>query len=372
MITIIGGGIQGVTIALKLIDEKVTTTKNLRIIDPNPYCHQWMSITNKIEMEYLRSTSVHHVHPNPFHLKQYAKLNQYAQGFSGYYKRPQLEMFNTHIHDQIQSYQLEDCHIYDKAVALHKVGDIYHIQGEHDVYETEQVIVATGMIHVHHIPDFMKAVDHHRYTHVFDYNQPLDSTIDVVIGGGITAAHTVRKLTKTHPVTLIMRHDIRVHELDADGGWLGPKNAPLLKNAKNYTERRQIITEARHSGSMPMHLKQSLLHLQQNNLLTIIKNDIQSVNASYIQTTNKNIPYNKIALTTGCSKQLKDDPFLKQIIEQFNPNIAPCGYPIVKPTLEWFDNVFVAGPLAELELGPMSRNIIGGRKASQIIAASIA
>lgn len=52
---------------------------------------------------------------------------------------------------------------------------------------------------------------------------------------------------------------------------------------------------------------------------------------------------------------------LDELIENYNLRCADCGYPTVQSTLEWGHGIFVAGPLAELELGPASPNIIGAR-----------
>ena len=71
--TIIGGGIQGTAIAQKLLSSWI----NNRPIN-NHWTHMKLfakgfnSYTNRIEMPYLRSPIVHHVHPQPFHLKQFA------------------------------------------------------------------------------------------------------------------------------------------------------------------------------------------------------------------------------------------------------------------------------------------------------------
>ncbi len=88
--TIIGGGIQGTAIAQKLLSSGLTTDR-LTIIDPHEtFCQRFNSYTNRIEMPYLRSPIVHHVHPQPFHLKQFAKQHQYTNAFYGPYQRPEL------------------------------------------------------------------------------------------------------------------------------------------------------------------------------------------------------------------------------------------------------------------------------------------
>ncbi|GGB00418.1 pyridine nucleotide-disulfide oxidoreductase [Macrococcus hajekii] len=358
---IVGGGIHGVTIALKLLNAGY---EDFAIMDPADLTGQWQKLTTKINMGHLRSPVVHHIHPDPYDLKRYAKKEDYSQPFSGYYQRPQLEMFNNHMNNLIKEYQLENYHIREKAVSI-EPG--YIINGKH---QAEQLILATGINHLHYIPEFMADVAH--YQHLFDSSQPLASDIDVVIGGGITACHAVRELTKKRHVTLIMRHAIRTHELDSDPGWLGPRNMSAFNKIDDYKERRSIIKEARHRGSMPAHLKQSLKFLESEGRVTLIKGEVASADHQYLYLTDgRVIPYQSIALATGCEQAIAKDPLVSQIIQTFNPPLAPCGYPIVTHDLEWFDHVYVSGPLAELELGPVSRNIIGGRKASARICQAI-
>ena len=50
---------------------------------------------------------------------------------------------------------------------------------------------------------------------------------------------------------------------------------------------------------------------------------------------------------------------------------ACCGYPIVDSELRWHPRIYVSGPLAELELGPVSRNIAGARRAGDRIVDAI-
>ena len=46
--------------------------------------------------------------------------------------------------------------------------------------------------------------------------------------------------------------------------------------------------------------------------------------------------------------------------------LCSCGYPAPDKYLKWGD-VYVAGTLAELELGPSARNIAGARLAAERI-----
>ena len=43
--------------------------------------------------------------------------------------------------------------------------------------------------------------------------------------------------------------------------------------------------------------------------------------------------------------------------------LLSCGFPKITHELEWLPHLFVAGGLADLELGPFARNIMGGKEA---------
>ena len=51
---------------------------------------------------------------------------------------------------------------------------------------------------------------------------------------------------------------------------------------------------------------------------------------------------------------------------QHGLELCSCGYPAPDKYLKWGD-VYVAGALAELELGPSARNIAGARLAAERI-----
>lgn len=74
-----------------------------------------------------------------------------------------------------------------------------------------------------------------------------------------------------------------------------------------------------------------------------------------------------VLLSTGAEPSLPGREWLKEAIDHIRLPCAPCGFPIVSKSLEWKNGLFVTGALAELEIGPVSRNIAGARKATERI-----
>ncbi|MGD6795421.1 hypothetical protein [Metabacillus indicus] len=87
---IIGGGVQGMTMASFLLQSKKTEAEKLRVIDPHyKPLENWRNCTEAISMPFLRSPSVHHIEMNPFGLERFSK-QQGHHGFYGRFKRPSL------------------------------------------------------------------------------------------------------------------------------------------------------------------------------------------------------------------------------------------------------------------------------------------
>lgn len=55
---------------------------------------------------------------------------------------------------------------------------------------------------------------------------------------------------------------------------------------------------------------------------------------------------------------------IQSLITREHAPLASCGLPDISSELEWLPQLFVSGGLADLELGPFARNIMGGKEAS--------
>ncbi|MDN8760028.1 pyridine nucleotide-disulfide oxidoreductase, partial [Staphylococcus aureus] len=69
----------------------------------------------------------------------------------------------------------------------------------------------------------------------------------------------------------------------------------------------------------------------------------------------------------GFKSTLLQQPMIQSLITNEHAPLTRCGFPSISPELEWLPQLFVSGGLADLELGPFARNIMGGREAAQRI-----
>ena len=367
--TIIGGGIQAVTIALKLRSLGLAA-EDIKMIDPNPsLCDQFNKNTHRIKMHFLRSPFVHHVHPEPFHLKQFAKAHQYTGATYGKYKRPQLDMFMDHTHELVHTYNLNDAHIQGKAQHIDRDAQQWTITLEDGrQLHSDYVIIASGCNHMPYIPDMYK--NKADVQHIFSEEDIHYDASSHVVGSGISAAHLTIRLLTENPnkhVHLWMKKDIEIHDFDADPGWLGPKNMHHFLNVSSSKQRVEIIQRERHKGSMPHELYLRLKKYQQQGRLTIRNVEITAIKDHQIHTETDVFDYDHILLATGYLNTLMTQQTVRDLIEKYDAPLSQSGFPSISYELEWLPQLYVAGGLADLELGPFARNIMGGREAANRI-----
>lgn len=79
----------------------------------------------------------------------------------------------------------------------------------------------------------------------------------------------------------------------------------------------------------------------------------------------------QIVLAVGFMENRPGNGFINQAIKAFGLKTAGCGFPVIGPSLQWHDRIFVTGPLSELQVGPSARNIAGLRRSGEIITAAL-
>ncbi|MDL4839855.1 FAD/NAD(P)-binding protein [Aquibacillus rhizosphaerae] len=376
---IIGGGVQGCCVASRLLEEKVSK-EELIIIDSHAApMHVWRTITQKIGMSCLRSPMVHHLANDPYSLKKYARTNDYAFPFKGRYLRPRLDMFNQHSLDEMNVLGMQDCWMQETVEGLVKSEGIWEVSiSNNRVVKGERVVLAMGVNQKPQYPNWAAdCKNKEKINHIFDEETSLPEVGEVVIlGGGMTAAHlayTLSNKSSIQSVTLLKRHPFRIKDFDSDPGWLGPKYLRAYNQVNCYAERRRLIQQARHRGSITRELYVKLKQQVRAGRLHFHTGEIEKAqsirNSVHIYMSNgEMINADSLILATGAEASMPGENWLRSVIKQLELPCAPCGFPIVSSSLEWKQGLFVAGALAELEVGPVSRNIAGARKAAERIA----
>ena len=147
-----------------------------------------------------------------------------------------------------------------------------------------------------------------------------------------------------------------------------------FEREKDVDRRRSIITEARHKGSVPPDVREALeaaiaggeISWHQTRVLGL---DVSSKQLNLNLEDGAQLVLQRILLATGFVTRRPGGDFVDQLAESASLPCARCGYPVVDQALRWHPRIYVSGPLAELELGPASRNIAGARRAAERLVA---
>ncbi|MDO5376245.1 MAG: FAD/NAD(P)-binding protein [Staphylococcus rostri] len=365
---IIGGGVHATTIALQLRHLGLPASQ-MAIVDPHETLMENFKMqTTRLSMPYLRSPLVHHCHPEPFDLKKYAKQHQYAQAMIGQYQRPRLDMFFDHTAHWIEEYNLASCHIQQMAIDIEQIDDYWQVLLDSDaVVKGRHIVLAMGTHHTPNIPEMY--VNQPDVQHIHQQDFDAQTTASHIVGSGISAAHLVIKLLAEQRDTQIhlwLKKPLEVFDFDADPGWLGPKNMRGFQCEKDLVQRAEVNRSERHKGSMPKEMYMKLMHAESDGRLIIHQEPIDTLMDHHIVVGEEKKYYDGIYLATGFKLDLMQQPLIRTLIQRDDAKMA-AGFPVITTNLEWLPRLYVSGMLADLELGPFARNIMGGRMAAQRI-----
>mmetsp|Transcript_24976 Transcript_24976/g.30699 ORF Transcript_24976/g.30699 Transcript_24976/m.30699 type:complete len:581 (+) Transcript_24976:67-1809(+) len=273
---------------------------------------------------------------------------------------------------------------------------------------------------VHHLLDFDPNT-HSPRNHNREMSVRNERTFDedvAVIGGGITAAHKALELVRhsaakqgqttsatrnSRRIHLISRHPIKEQQFDThqdwmmdlaacqrirDGGGEGrPQRQERFAGCSCWKERRSMIAQERVAGTVTPALyrgEQGLgwaieggeVDWHQAEVLTKrYVHETDTVNGhdhkrmELTLSCGNVITVDEVLLATGFGKKRPGGALINNLVETFGLRVSDfCGFPIVDEHLSWDNSrIYVAGALAELELGPSARNIAGARLAAERI-----
>ncbi|TVQ58010.1 MAG: hypothetical protein EA377_00420 [Phycisphaerales bacterium] len=394
---ILGGGVHGMHLAHTLRLRGRVPADRLRVLDPHDEpLALWKRQTANVGMRFLRSASVHQLHADAMSLQHFARSRE-GKPFAQYrppYHRPGLDLFNAHCDRVLEQEGLQHLRVRGRAERIRLSPTQVEVDSDAGTLRAKNVLLAFGATEQPHVPDWCSALPASAYDHVLDPDfhpgRIRDDDRVIIVGGGISAAQFALSMveaadTSSRPspreVTLITRHELRTHQFDSHQCWIGPKCLRAFDRETDYGQRRRMIAEARNRGSMPDDVARPLRRAIQSGRMQHIVSGIDAARSTgdSVVVTLKNeaaqstrrIEADRIVLATGFSPARPGGTMLDELIQAHGLPTGPCGYPIVDRCLRWHPRLFVTGALAELEIGPVARNIIGARLAGDRLLMAI-
>ena len=178
-------------------------------------------------------------------------------------------------------------------------------------------------------------------------------------------------------VTLMTRKQLQSKIFDAAPGWLGPKYLKDFHAQTDWDIRYEQIQQARNGGSMTPEMILQLSQAANEGKITI--NECCQVRDAQWQDhlwqvcchNDSKHQFNRIWLATGTRFNAQAHPLLQNVLETYPTEIVN-GLPVLDEHLRLpKSNFFIMGGLAALQIGPVARNIGGGKMACQRIVPAI-
>ena len=382
---IVGGGIHGTFMANLLVNQLGVRRDDLRILDPHDnLLATWSRNTANCGMHYLRSPAAHNIDLHILSLYHYARspAGEPFRDFIPPYNRPSLELFRRHCDHVINTRQLDALRLKGRVLALQNNRSSIRVDTTTGSLKSRNVLLAIGMGEQPNWPKWARSLltqgtdVQHLFSPDFDRRSLKTAQRTAVIGGGITAVQVALKLAEEQKgdIVVLSGHELREQYYDFNPCWIGPKC--LSKYYKlDFRRRREIIDQERAPGTIPTEVLESFkTALKSGNPRFERQRAIEAVKTTdgiQLRTERGWQWCDRVILATGFQTKCPGSPLIEQMISEFNLPCNPCGYPILGRDLRWDEHIFVTGPLAELQVGPCARNIVGARNAGRFLTAAL-
>ena len=397
--------------------------RTVAVVDPAPEERCWMEGWKRnfrtLDIRHLRSPAM--AHPDMFDqnallasaerhgrqdeliesgcgdLRSLLPLNQTQVGL---WKLPSLKLFCDFCDDMTQ--QLE--HDYRQGMVT-GVTQETHDDGEYDsddddddidptkptflvsmsdgtTIKAKAVILALGSIGKPIVPPLLRpAPNLIPWTRLDTVDTTVSKKI-LVIGGGLTAVQVAQRLLKTSDdteVTICSRRPLVERHFDIPLEWFDRRTTnKCMADFYHWPheERLQLCRAERDGGSVPGLYMRDVRRLEEGGRLCRITGAAEYTSGGQahqpgtmmaVKINGSIEHYDAIVLACGAQPDIESNPLCRQLLKQW-PVPTFGGFPCVSEDAEWIKNLYVVGGLSSLSIGPDAANLMGMRRAAQIVA----
>ncbi|MFC4247802.1 FAD/NAD(P)-binding protein [Natribaculum luteum] len=393
VVTIVGGGVHGVHLAVRLLDAELLELSELRIIDPAGLLEAFRRQCRQCGMVEFRSPFVHHVDTDPFSLRDFARAHgredELVPSTVGA-DRPTVSLFFDHAEWLCDRYDLESIWLEARVTDIADRRGVVEIETNHGRIDSRWCLLAVGHGGSFTYPEWAADLaSTEPVTHVWDPGFDPDaigetSTVGVV-GGGITAAQLATTLAQPgRDVVLFARSPFRVETLEASTDWMHFSGAieNLHAHPPGSRAREELVSDARYDGTMPPYVFRRLQRALERKRVELEQSEITvatEAGGTVVVTCRDGSAFclDELICATGFGSPY-DGELFRHLRRESSLQTGYHGAPVLDDdTLRWMrqdetpSRIAVSGAAAEQVLGPFARNVIGARRAGELIAGSL-
>jgi len=393
-LAIVGAGPQALTLVTHLLQKKQSMRNRFVVLDPaGDWLQQWQHQFAAYEIPHLRSPAVHHPDPNPHALRSFAESR--SEELFPPYDLPGTQLFQDFCRDVIRRWELLDRVI---PVQVQQIEPFCHQRRQRfrvglkngKVLIAKRVVLAIAggtpqmPAWAQTLPPTYPA-DRLLHAHQVDLRgMQLTGERVLIVGSGLTSGHLALGATNRGATAIMMaRRSFYEKLFDAEPGWLGPKYLKGFHAEPDWENRWRMIQAARNGGSLTPAIFTQLRRLERSGKLSFYEQcEVRSAawNGNAWMVTCKHsgshdclthLPIDRIWLATGSTIDIQNWSILSGVRDRY-PLPMVKGLPVLDEHLRWAGcNLFIMGGAAALQVGPVARNLFGGKLASERIVPAL-
>lgn len=392
-VLIVGAGPHALTAASYLLQADPGLAGRIAVADPQPWLTAWHRHFARLQLTTLRSTCVHHPHPHPYALLDFARATGRTGELAGPSGQPTAALFDDFCLHLLDHHDLHAALLPATVTALHPRTDgRVEVQLGQVRLRVNHVVLAGNPVRPH-VP---LLAARHTDTLELDELPPLRDLC--IVGGGLTAGHLAlhqaRRGTRVH---LVARHPLRAQQTDVDPVWLGHALPDYL--TRTPADRSRTVRSAR-QGSLPEptlaalevhplvrlhhgHTVDSISRVGRWRAVTTSPTSRQrpgptspDLGQEQAITQDRGEPQallvDDVWLATGQHLDVRFDPVTSRLLREV-PIGTVGGLPDLDGDLSWGGTaIHLTGGLTALQTGPAARNLAGARIAAERYTACVA
>lgn len=388
-VTVVGGGIHGVHLAVRLLEEGAVDHGGLRIVEPNGLLSSFRRKCRVCGMEKLRSPFVHHLGLDPFSLRDFAREHgredELVPSQNGG-DRPTLSLFSDHADRLCEEYGLESVRLDSAVTDLSDTGTGVLVETTEGSFRSRWSVLAVGNGGSYRTPDWAadlpeSAPVSHVWDSSFDPSGIGELDRVAVVGSGVTGVQLATSVAQPgREVVLFARSPFRVNRREADDEWMHFSNVvdELHSLPPASPERELMVMDARHDGAVPPYAMDRLRRVFDRGLATLKQTEIieaTEAGGTVVVSCRDGTAawFDTVVCATGFGSPY-DGTLVSQLREDGSFATGYRGAPVLDDdSLRWIRNdgtpsrTVLSGAVARQVLGPFGRNIVGARRAGNLL-----
>jgi cation diffusion facilitator CzcD-associated flavoprotein CzcO len=374
---VVGAGPHGLTACAYFAAANPDILDDSVVVDPAGWLGAWNQKLEALDIEWLRSSCVHHPHPKPFQLIEWSQME--AAHVRGPYKAPSRRFFARFCDDVCTTLDLERRLLRDRVVGLlpHSSGVLVTLASGRTV-DAERVVMATNPRR-NRVPAWAATTqDAALIAHASDVDLRTAEVAGqrvAVVGGGLTAVQlAIGAARRGARVTLLARRPLHQRTFDVTAGWMTYKLERLL-TVSDPARRLRAVRAARGRGTVPPedldilrdHARHAQIKVGEGVSVDHVATDGSALVA---HTSAGRMHFDRMWLATGSHPDLFADPCLRRLHASL-PATLVGGIPVLDAHCRWpGTSIHLMGELSCLQTGPIAPNLAGARIAAERIASA--